>query len=90
MIDGYPQDEVALKLAALRWYAISLEKLANDIYITDREKFHRIDEILKHAYRELAAVRKEFTKAATDEDGCPPGYVNCDGICLPDCESMNY
>jgi hypothetical protein len=84
-----PHDETALKFAAIRWYVISLEKLANDLYITDREKFYEVDRILKHAFQELGKIRQSL-KGVTMQEGCPPGYVYCDGICLPDCDPMMY
>ena len=84
-----PQDETALKLAAIRWYMLSLEKLSNDLYITDRRKYAEVEEILKRAFHELIVIRKSMASVAL-EDGCGPGYVNCNGICLPDCEASNY
>lgn len=83
-----PQDEFALRLAAIRWYMLSLEKLSNDIYITDRARYLEIDAILKRAFRELGEIRKKMS--ATAAEGCGPGYVNCDGICLPDCDRFYY
>ena len=86
-----PQDEAALKLAAIRWYMLSLEKLSNDIYVTDRAKFVEIDGILKSAFHALGDIRKKMSAAMVEEDGgCAPGYVNCDGICLPDCDRLFY
>ena len=85
-----PQDETALKLAAIRWYMLSLEKLSNDIYITDRARYHEIEGILKRAFLEMGGIRKKMASVAMEGDGCGPGYVNCDGICLPVCEEMYY
>ncbi len=86
-----PQDETALRLAAIRWYMLSLEKLSNDIYITDRTKYDQINGILKTAFQALGDIRKSMSAMALDEGGgCAPGYVNCDGLCLPDCDRMSY
>jgi hypothetical protein len=85
-----PQDETALRLAAIRWYMLSLEKLSNDIYITDRTKYDQINGILKSAFHALGDIRKSMSPTALEQDGCAPGYVNCDGICLPDCDRLFY
>lgn len=82
------EDQTALTLAAIRWYAISLEKLSNDLYVTNRELYPEVEAVLKRAFRDLGAIRKNLM--AREEDGCGPGYVNCNGICLPDCDPMVY
>ena len=84
------EDQAALTLAAIRWYATSSEKLASDIYITRKSMYPDAEAILKNAFRELGRVRKSMTHAMAEEDGCPPGYVNCNGACLPDCDPMEY
>lgn len=85
----YPQDDqVALTLAAIRWYTMSIEKLSNDLYITKRELYPEVEGILKNAFRELGKIRKSMSAVAAE--GCGPGYVNCNGICLPDCDPMEY
>lgn len=133
-------DEPALTLAAIRWYAMSLEKLAMDLYITNREMYPDVKAILATAFEELGALRgycvpegasagrrakpaaaskprypagqwastlaeQQMAKVegyasgggslpqplnftAEYEDGCGPGYVNCDGVCLPQCDSV--
>lgn len=78
-------DQTAYALAAIRWYTISLEKLANDIYITDKARHEEVLRIFQSAFREMGAVRKSLAMVA-----CPPGYVNCHGACLPDCDEMLY
>ncbi len=80
-------NDAALALAAIRWYVLSLEKLGNDIYVTDRGKYNEVLSILKVAYRDLGKVRMSLAAAAED---CGPGYVNCNGVCLPDCYEMTY
>lgn len=84
------QDQTALTLAAIRWYTISLEKLANGIYITHPERYPDVSEILQRAFRELGRVRKTMSAVAPGDEGCPPGYVDCNGACLPDCDPMEY
>jgi hypothetical protein len=89
MSDYTPQDETALRLAAIRWYMLSLEKLSNDIYITDRTKYDAVSDILKTAFHALGDIRKQMASEVSAA-GCGPGYVNCDGICLPDCDRLFY
>lgn len=81
-------DQAALTLAAIRWYVNSLEKLANDIYITRRAMYPEVETILQRAFRDLGAVRKGMSLQAGE--ACPPGYVDCNGVCLPECDPMNY
>lgn len=80
-------DQAAYALAAIRWYVISLEKLSNDIYVTDKAKYEQVLGVLKSAFKEMGGVRKSLAVAM---EGCPPGYVNCNGACLPDCDQMLY
>jgi hypothetical protein len=131
-------DEPALTLAAIRWYAMSLEKLAADLYITNREMYPEVRDILAQAFQRLGELRgyctadakkaaaarpsaaskkprypagrwadklaqqvmtaessaaggslpKPLNFAGEFEDGCGPGYVNCDGVCLPQCDDI--
>jgi hypothetical protein len=81
-------DQAALTLAAIRWYVNSLEKLANDIYITRRTMYPEVEAILRRAFRDLGVVRKSMSLQAGE--ACPPGYVDCNGVCLPDCDPMEY
>ena len=81
-------DQAALTLAAIRWYVTSLEKLANDIYITRRGAYPEVQAILQRAFRELGGVRKSMSLQAGEM--CPPGYIDCNGICLPECDPMEY
>ena len=84
------EDNPALTLAAIRWYTVSIEKLATDIYVTRKARYPEAQEILSRAFRELGRIRKTMSQAQADEEGCPPGYVNCNGACLPECDPMEY
>ena len=126
-------DEPALTLAAIRWYAMSLEKLAADLYITNREMYPEVRAVLSTAFKELGRLRGycvpdaatgDASKAGTskgkrwpagrwadqlqaesyassggaptpkpmslsaDSEGCAPGYVDCNGVCLPECDNL--
>ena len=77
-------DQPALTLAAIRWYAMSIEKLAQDLYITQPSMYPSVQAALDKAMADLEALRKQLTSQASG-GGCPPGYKNCDGVCLPTC-----
>jgi len=127
-------DEPALTLAAIRWYAVSLEKLATDLYITNREMYPDVKAVLSTAFKELGRLRgycvpdaansetsktgmskgkqrwpaggwadklqaesyasagtpapKPMSLSAEAADGCAPGYVDCNGVCLPECDNV--
>ena len=83
-------DQPVMTLAAIRWYTMSIEKLANDIYITRKTLYPEVELALRTAFESLGRVRKTMSVQQADEDGCPPGYVNCNGACLPDCDPMEY
>lgn len=90
-------DEPALTFAAIRWYAMSLEKLAADLYITDRSRYPAVKAVLAQALNQLEALRPQqppqraatlagAAVAASDGGGpCPPGFEFCGGLCLPSC-----
>lgn len=78
------QDQPAMTLAAIRWYAMSIEKHAMDIYITDRAQYPAVQAALDAALDRLAQMRAEM-KATALAGECPPGFENCNGICLPNC-----
>ena len=74
-----PQDTAAI--AAIRWFAATIETLGNDVYLTDRSKYGEITNILKGAVEDLNAVRMTLIGPSD----CPPGYVDCNGVCEPMC-----
>lgn len=86
-------DQPALTLAAIRWYAISIEKLSTDLYVTDPSQYPAVQAVLNQAVSALEGLRTQVKSqragagAAVRSTGgnCPPGYRNCDGLCLPAC-----
>ena len=82
------QDQPAMTLAAIRWYALSIEKLSTDLYVTNPANFAQVQQALNSALSALEALRAPRNAgltAAASGAGCPPGYKDCDGICLPKC-----
>jgi hypothetical protein len=78
----------AIRLAALRWFALTLEQRAIELYATDQATYHRMEHVLRKALRELDHLGKEFALSAADE--CPEGYIPCeDGVCKPSCDRLD-
>jgi hypothetical protein len=76
-----------MSLAAIRWFANALENDAVELYATNRESYQRIEAVLREALHGLVMVREEFQITA-EENGCPDGYVICNGVCAPSCEGL--
>lgn len=79
------QDQPAMTLAAIRWYAMSIEKYAMDLYITDRAQYPAVKAVLDTTLASLEELRTQLTSIQSEAAGCPPGFKNCNGVCLPDC-----
>lgn len=77
-------DQPALTLAAIRWYAMSIEKLAQDLYVTRPSMYPSVQAALDKAMADLEALRQPLTSQAESGE-CPPGYERCAGFCLPIC-----
>lgn len=83
-----PSPNDAISLAAFRWFANALENGAVELYATNRESYHHIEHVMRHALEDLARVRVQF-KVPAEENGCPDGYVLCNGVCAPSCEGID-
>ncbi len=85
------QDQPAMTMAAIRWYALSIEKLSTELYVTNPGNFPQLQQALNDALTALEALRAPRASAMTAmsamDSVCPPGYKDCDGICLPKCPS---
>ena len=80
-----PSPNDAMSLGAFRWFANALENAAVELYATDRETFHQSERVLRAALKEMAMIRAKFAVPA-EENGCPDGYVLCNGLCAPSCD----
>jgi hypothetical protein len=84
--EAAPDD--AIRLAALRWFALQLESMAICIYATNPKSYLEMEDVLKTSLRRLRGIKKTFA-IADDDDGCPDGYVRCkDGTCAPACDGI--
>ena len=80
------QDQPAMTMAAIRWYALTIERLSTELYATNPASFPKLQQALNDALAALEALRAPRASAlAAMSGGCPPGFKDCDGICLPKC-----
>jgi len=80
-----PSARDGMSLAAFRWFANTIENFAIELYATDRASYEDIEVVLRNTLKELKNVRMEFA-IPQGENGCPDGYVLCDGVCSPSCD----
>ena len=81
------QPDDAIRLAALRWLAISIERLTIEIYATDKQQFQAMEDVLRKTVKRLRKISKAIDDR--DEEDCPIGYELCkDGLCAPMCDGV--
>jgi hypothetical protein len=81
---AHPND--AIKLAALRWFALMTETQMIQAYATDTSVYETLCRIMRNTIKELEEVRKSLG----DPDGdCPEGYVRCGRECAPMCDVID-
>jgi hypothetical protein len=71
----------AIKLAALRWFALEIESNAIQIYATDRTQFDGLERLLRECVQKMEQSKKNLGGG----DDCPPGYIWCRTECAPMC-----
>jgi hypothetical protein len=80
-----PDPKDAINLAALRWYALTIDRLCIEIYATNRKKFRELETLLQSQVKALYGFAKDV--GLRDDDQCPPGYMMCpDRLCAPSCD----
>lgn len=76
----------ALNLAAINWFALSINRLATQIYVTDPKQFGNISHALTEALESLSQVHQTLAEPCGE---CPEGWVCCrNGLCAPTCDDM--
>lgn len=83
--EHHPND--ATSLAAFRWLANTLENEAMSLYLTERGCFTEIENVLRRALHQMKHLRKG-NYVEQEENGCPDGWVLCDGVCQPSCDTI--
>ena len=82
-----PSPNDATNIAAFRWFANTIENEALELYTTDQAHFARIEAVLRNTLKDLYYIREKAFRAM-EENGCPDGWVLCDGICKPSCDGL--
>lgn len=88
-----PEPEDAIRLAALRWFTIELERYSIEIYASDRTQYPAMEGVLRKALTEMKAFGRPAGAASRkrglqEEQECPDGYILCkDGLCAPMCDA---
>jgi hypothetical protein len=83
-----PSPNDVTRFAAFRWFANSIENESMELYTTNRETFEAIEHILRRTMRDLARLRGQFA-IPPDENGCPDGWILCNGVCAPSCDNLD-
>ena len=79
---AHPND--AIRLAALRWFALQIERTSIEIYASDQNLYGQLEALMRQTIKSLSEVGGQI--GLSDGD-CPEGYVLCtDGLCAPMCE----
>ena len=78
--------KTAEQMAAIRWLAMKIEQVSIEVLVTDRDKFDAVEASLRDEVNRLKRIGRPEGIAAED---CPDGYVLCDGLCAPMCDSNN-
>ena len=78
-----PRADDAINLAAIRWFALSIEAKAIEIYGTNPQVY---SDILTALGKGLTAINTVSVKKPIAGEGeCPPGWVPCGADCAPAC-----
>ena len=81
-----PSPNDATSFAAFRWFANTIENDSLELYTTDPRHFPEIERVLRDTLKALKGVR--LTALSGEENGCPDGWVLCDGICRSSCDNI--
>lgn len=77
-----PAPANAIQLAALHWYALTIEQMAIEAYATNPGKFAALDQYLRGVLKDMRRIADQ----TIDDGDCPDGWIRCsDGLCSPAC-----
>ena len=82
-----PSPKDATSLAAFRWFANTIENESMALYVTEPGCYHEIEHVLRHTLRHLKNLKRNYA-VPFEENGCPDGWVLCDGVCQPSCDLL--
>jgi hypothetical protein len=75
----------AINLAAIRWFALSIEAKAIEIYGTNPAVYPNMLIVLGNCLSAVSAISVKGEVAEPDPGDCPPGWVPCGEECAPKC-----
>ncbi len=78
-----PQATDAINLAAIRWFALTIEARAIEVYATNPAAYSELEALLRRCVRTVASF--DPMRPITGDTDCPPGWVRCAGECAPVC-----
>jgi len=82
-----PEPNNAIQLTTLRWYALTIERLAVEIYATYPDSFGDLTIALRESVERLQRLAPPSPNFGSDD--CPDGWLLCrDGLCSPMCDSV--
>ncbi len=100
---GTDRPDDALAIAALRNFAIDVERLLVRIYVTDPTKYQKLVHLMRkqldEIYRagtdpkllETVKATKGRDRRYLSEENCPPGWELCtDGLCAEVCYISDF
>jgi hypothetical protein len=80
------QPSDAIRLAALRWFGLEMERISIEIYASNQDAYGQMERVFRRALADLGDVR---AAAAIMDGECPDGFVLCkDRICAPMCDGI--
>ncbi|HEX5071319.1 MAG TPA: hypothetical protein VFV78_13975 [Vicinamibacterales bacterium] len=77
----------AIKLAALRWFALMAEAQAIQLYATSPANYKAICDIMRDAIKKMEKIG--HTPIGDTDPDCPEGYVRCGRECAPMCDVID-
>src|ERR1043165_5919889 len=80
-----PSGDDAIKLAALRWFALMIEAEAIQLYATNRVTYSSMEAVLRGTIAALHDVKDKAIPPTVDPGECPPGFFLCGNECAPAC-----
>lgn len=78
----------AIRLAALRWFALQIERLSIEIYASDKNRYFELEKIFRTALTRMSGTKKSLSQKSDDSE-CPEGFILCkNGLCAPMCDGI--
>jgi len=74
----------AIRLAALRWFGLEMERVSIELYASDPDLYASLEAVMRQTLKDLYDMRRQI---AVEDDECPEGYILCkDRTCSPMCD----